>query len=452
MIYNTDISVEEIIKNSVQEAKLGEQKKRRSRIYKLLDFYSGNNIDKYVGEFFEAQAFREIPPYNTNITKRFINKLSKIYTLGAKRKVNSVYDSLTIKKDARMTHLERMTRLLGTVATQIVFKENYGKPCFEYRPVYYFDVFLADPFTPKAIMYPLLMNTDDVNLVNECEYAYWDEERYIHYDEDGNILQEYEHGYGILPFLFTHRNEQLDSFFVEGANDICGANLQANITLTELQLGLRSQMFGQAYTTGVYSDKPIERIGSDKILDLPEGATFNIVSPGGDPISAIEAVKFQIDLVAQNNHLYVQFAQDGGETPSGIALQIKSIDLHESYVDDKKIWLMYEHELYEIEKTIAAYNNIKLPEKMGVDFNEIEYPKTVQDQIAWHSFMLENNLTSLPELYVKYNNDYDKKEAIKIIEENMELNGAKEEPTEQEPANNITGSIFNQARQRATNN
>jgi hypothetical protein len=113
---------------------------------------------------------------------------------------------------------------------------------------------------------------------------------------------------------------------------------------------------------------------------------------------------------------------------------------------------MYEHELYEIEKTIAAYNNIKLPEKMGVDFNEIEYPKTVQDQIAWHSFMLENNLTSLPELYVKYNNDYDKKEAIKIIEENMELNGAKEEPTEQEPANNITGSIFNQARQRATNN
>ena len=215
-------------------------------------------------------------------------------------------------------------------------------------------------------------------------------------------------------------------------------------------------MFGQAYTTGVYSEKPIERIGSDKILDLPEGATFNIVSPGGNPQSVIEALKFQIELVAQNNHLYVQFAQDGGETPSGIALKIKSIDLHESYTDDKKLWEMYEYELYEIEKTIASYNNIKLPEKIGIDFNEIEYPQTVQDQISWNNWRLETNLTSLPELYVKYNKDYNLKQAEKQIEKNKELNGTKEEPKEEsgeeKPANNITGSLFDQARQRTANN
>ena len=456
MIYNTNMSVEEIIKKSVQEAKLQEQRRKREQIRKLLDFYSGTNIEKYVHEFFDSAAFSEIPCYNANITKRFINKLSKIYTVGAQRKVNIQYDNLTIKKDARMKHIERMTRLVGSVATQIIYKEHNGMPYFDYRPVYYFDVHLSDPFTPSAIMYPLLSNTDDISYVEKLQYAYWDAERYIHYDENGNILNEYEHGYGILPFLFTHRNEQLDSFFVEGAHDICGANLQTNITLTELQLGLRFQMFGQAYTTGVYSEKPIERIGSDKILDLPEGATFNIVSPGGNPQSVIEALKFQIELVAQNNHLYVQFAQDGGETPSGIALKIKSIDLHESYTDDKKLWEMYEYELYEIEKIIAAYNNIKLPEKIGVDFNEIEYPQTVQDQISWNNWRLETNLTSLPELYVKYNKDYNLKQAEKQIEKNKELNGTKEEPKEgseeEKPANNITGSLFDQARQRTANN
>ena len=213
---------------------------------------------------------------------------------------------------------------------------------------------------------------------------------------------------------------------------------------------------GQAYTTGVYSEKPIERIGSDKILDLPEGATFNIVSRGGNPQSVIEALKFQIELVAQNNHLYVQFAQDGGETPSGIALKIKSIDLHESYTDDKKLWEMYEYELYEIEKTIAAYNGITLPEKIGIDFNEIEYPQTVQDQISWNNWKLETNLTSFPELFVKYNKDYNLKQAEKQIEKNKELNGTQEEPKEEsgeeKPANNITGSLFDQARQRTTNN
>ena len=431
MIYNTNMSVEEIITESVKEAKLQAQKIRRDQIRKLLD-------------------------YNANISKRFINKLSKIYTVGAKRKVNPQYDSLTIKKDTRMKHIERMTRLVGSVATQVIYKEHNGTPYFEYRPVYYFDVHLSDPFTPSAIMYPLLMNTDDIGYTEKLQYAYWDAERYIHYDEDGNIIDEYKHGYGVLPFLFTHKNEQLDSFFVEGANDICGANLQTNITLTELQLGLRFQMFGQAYTTGVYSEKPIERIGSDKILDLPEGATFNIVSPGGNPQSVIEALKFQIELVAQNNHLYVQFAQDGGETPSGIALKIKSIDLHESYTDDKKLWEMYEYELYEIEKTIAAYNGITLPEKIGIDFNEIEYPQTVQDQISWNNWRLETNLTSLPELYVKYNKDYNLKQAEKQIEKNKELNGTQEEPKEEsgeeKPANNITGSLFDQARQRTTNN
>ena len=48
------------------------------------------------------------------------------------------------------------------------------------------------------------------------------------------------------------------------------------------------------------------------LIDLPEGATFDIVSPQGNIESVIENIKFQVDLVAQNNHLYVQFAQDGG--------------------------------------------------------------------------------------------------------------------------------------------
>jgi len=444
MIYNQQISAEEIIKKSLEEFKLNRDKMRRKEIRKLLDFYTGAEIEKYVYDFFQADQFREIPCYNANITRRFINKLSQIYTVGAKRKVNNQYDLLTLKKDVRFKHIERMTRLLGTVATQVIWKEHNGMPYFEYRPVYYFSVHLKDAYTPSAIMYPLLMNIDDIAYTEKVEWAYWDEGVYIHYDEDGAIISEYEHGYGILPFVFTHKEDQVDEFFVEGASDICGANLQANITLTELQLGHRFQMFGQAYTTGVYTDKPMQRMGSDRILDLPEGGSFDIVSPGGDPMAVIESLKFQIELVAQNNHLYVQFAQDGGETPSGLALRIKDLDRFEDYTDDIELWRNYEHEFYNVEKEIAEYNNISLPEKFGIDFNEIEYPKTVQDQVAWNDWMLANNMTSLPELYMKYNKDYDIKQAEKKIEENKGLNGTKEETT--------TGSLFTQARTRVENN
>ena len=444
MIYNNNMTAEEIIKQSVKDAKQYNQKMRRRWVRRMLDYYGGNGTADYIEGYFSSAAFKEIPCYNANFTRRFINKMSRIYTVGTSRNVNNQYDQLTIKKDARFKHIERMTRLMGTVATQVIYKEVNGMPYFDYRPVYYFDVHLEDPFTPSAIFYPLLMQPDDVSYTENLEYAYWDENVHIHYDKDGNVINEYEHGYGVLPFVFTHREEQIDDFFVEGASDICGANLQTNITLTELQLGLRFQMFGQAYTTGVYTDAPVQRLGSDRILNLPEGANFDIISPGGDPQKVIEALKFQIELVAQNNHLYVQFAQDGGETPSGIALRIKDLDRFEDYQDDLDLWRAYEHEFYHVEREIASYNNINLPEKIGIDFNEVDYPKTVQDQIAWNDWMLQNNMATQAELFIKYNKDYDLKQAQKKIEENKEINDTREETT--------TGSLFAQARTRVENN
>lgn len=413
-------TVEDIIRESVKDTKLNKQKSRRDWVRKMLDYYGGNYTTQYIEDYFSSEAFREIPPYSANFTRRFINKMSRIYTVGADRNVNKQYELLTIKKDARMKHVERMTRLMGTVATQVIYKEFNGMPYFDYRPVYYFDVHLDDPFTPSAIMYPLLMQPDNISYAEDLEWAYWDKEVYIHYDGDGAIIEEYRHGYGVLPFIFTHREEQVDEFFVDGANDIVDCNEQVNIAMTEMQLGLRFQMFGQPYMTGVDSDKRIERAGSDQILDLPEGATYDIASPSGDINAVIENIKFQLDLVAQNNHLYVQFAQDGGETPSGIALKIKDLERFEDYQDDIELWKMYEHELYHVEKAIAKYNGISLPEKLKLDFNEPEYPKTIQDQISLDEHRLKHYMLDEPDLLMEYNKDLSRKEAEKVVEKNKE--------------------------------
>ena len=416
-------TVEEIIAESIKEYKLGQSKARRREIYKLIDYYSGTETQKYIQRFFDADAFREIPVYSANFTKRFINKMSRIYNVGANRNVSSRYDELTVKKDAKMKHIEKMTRLVGTVATQVIYRDDSEMPHFDYRPVYYFDVHMEDnPFVPTAITYPILHNVSEVYDTRNLEYAYWDKSIYAHYDSNGNIIDEYEHGYGVIPFVFTHRENQIDSFFVEGACDIVDCNEQVNITMTELQLGLRFQMFGQPFVTGVYSDKGMKRTGSDSILDLPEGATFGIASPGGDIQSVIESVKFQVDLVAQNNHLYVQFAQDGGEVPSGIALKIKDLERFEDYQDDIELWRMYEHELYHIERAIAGYNGISLPNELKLDFIEPEYPKSVQDQILMDNHSLQNNLMTQPQLMQKYNKDLSIEEATEIVKANKQEN------------------------------
>ena len=288
------LTPEEIIKNSLSNFKKEQSKARREEVRKSLDYYSGSLTEQYIEPYFKSDAFQEIPHYNTNIVKKFINRMSKIYTIGAKRNVSKKYEELTEVKNARMKQMERMTRLLGTCATYVMFNEE--KQEFDYRPIYYFEPYFGDNvYKPEAIVYPMMHGHADTSDTQELQYAYWDSQICVKFDENGNILEEVNHNLGILPFVFTHREEQLDSFFVEGASDLVSANEHVNITMTEMQLGLRFQMFGQPVISGLITDNNQVRVGSDEILSLPEGSSYNIVSPQGSVESVIENIKWQIE-------------------------------------------------------------------------------------------------------------------------------------------------------------
>ena len=413
-----------LIQESLKDQKMLYAQDRRNAIYKLLDYYAGDNTAQYIEDRFSADAFREIPVSEFNVTRRMIDRMSRIYTLGATRNVNKTYDSMTMKKPHKMKHMEKMTRLIGTIATQVVFKQ-YPEPHFNYNPVYYFDAYFdQDPFVPYAITYPMVQNVHDVSDTKKLNYCYWDDKQYLIYDEDGNIIFEQVHNYGIIPFVFTHREHHLNEFFVTGAYDICAANEQINILLTEAALGMRFQMFGQYVIEGMYEEEKIMRAGSSEIMVIPEPAKMDIKSPQANVRDAIDLVKAILDLTAQNNHLWITFAEDGkSDRPSsGIALKIKDLERFEDYQDDVELWELYERELYSVEKVIAEANGIKLPEKMGLRFNEPDYPMSAQDQIAVDTFMLSNNLITQKDLMLKYNKHLTEGEAEKLVNENKEAN------------------------------
>jgi hypothetical protein len=254
------------------------------------------------------------------------------------------------------------------------------------------------------------------------QWEYWSAESYGMMDAEGKMLTEIENPYGIIPFVFTHREDQIDSFFVEGASDIVNCNEQVNIALTEMNLGMRFNMFGQPWVTGLRADQSMLRAGSNTILDMGEDGAYNITSPSGNIMEAIENIKFQMELVAINNHLWIQFAESGGEVPSGISLMIKDMERKEDYYDDIALWRMYEQDFYNVERVIAGYNGINLPEQFGVDFEEIDYPKTVQDQILKDQFDIQNNLTTRAKIMVRDNKDLTVEQAQSIINENKSVN------------------------------
>jgi hypothetical protein len=433
--------IEQLIRDKLTETKLMNSQVKREEIRKFLDYYSGTATESYIKSYFSGDAFSEIPPSVTNFTRKFINKISRIYTLGANRTVGDsteAYNALIPTKDVRMKHSERMTRLLGTIANRVFWNDN----AFDYRPIYYFETYFGDnPFKPEAIIYPLLNKTADLSNTVGLQWGYWDADKYAVLDEDGKVLNESENPYGILPFVFTHREDQIDSFFVEGASDIINCNEQVNIGLTEMNLGMRFNMFGQPWVRGMRSDQQSMRTGSNEILDMGDEGEYHITSPSGNVAEAINNIKFQIELVASNNHLWIQWAESGGEVPSGISLMIKDLERKEDYFDDIALWRLYEKDFYSVERTIAEYNGIMLPEDFGIDFEEVEYPTTIQDQILKDQFNLEQNLITRAKIMVRDNKDLSEEQAQGIIDANRQTNDSESKQ-----------SIFAQFRQEAGQN
>ena len=414
--------MEKVLKDKLLETKLMMSHARRNEIRKHLDYYSGVSTDQYINNYFTGDAFNEIPPTLTNFTRKFINKISRIYSLGAKRTAGDSserYAELIPTKDVRMKHSERMTRLLGTVANRVYWMDGV----FDYRPIYYFEAYFDEnPFEPSAIIYPLLNSTADLSNTADLQWEYWDSEKYGVMNEEGELMSEIPNPYGIIPFVFTHREDQIDSFFVEGASDIVNCNEQVNIALTEMNIGMRFNMFGQPWVTGLRADQSMLRAGSNTILDMGEDGAYNITSPAGNIDEAINNIKFQMELVATNNHLWITWAESGGEVPSGISLMIKDMERKEDYYDDIALWRMYEKQFYNVERVIAEYNGISLPEEFGVDFEEVEYPKTVQDQILKDEFDIKNNLITRAKIMVRDNKDLTVAQAQLIIDENRSIN------------------------------
>lgn len=450
-LYDTNNYALNLIKQSIKNMKYSNNQSRYNFIDKLLDYYQGDDTGKYIQKYFKATAFQEIPLMSYNVTKRMIDKMSRIYTLGASRTLsdkNEEYGSLTRFKDFKLKHIEKMTKLVGTIAVQVSWKKNAsGLHHFEYTPFYKFDVILNpdNPLDPISIIYPMLMPSDDSTVAPDPLYCLWNHEYKIIYDGNMNELEIYKNPYGRIPFVFFHRDHQIDNFFCYPAFDIISVNEMINILFSEMNLGMRFQMFGQYVATGLYQDEKIQRAGSDEIIVMPEGTDLSIVSPSVNVSDALKLARAMLELVAQNNHLNISFSETNKDRPSsGIALKIKDLEKFEDYQDDLEIFAHHERSLFDLEHTIALVNRFNLPFNFGVDFNEPEYPMMVQDEIAWNTWLLDNNMTTRAKLLQKYNKDLNDYQAQAELKENEKNNGQQQQPQQQQ------GSIFERLRARTT--
>ena len=104
--------------------------------------------------------------------------------------------------------------------------------------------------------------------------------------------------------------------------------------------------------------------------------------------------------------------------------QLKDLERHEDFIDDKELYRQYEKDFYKVEYALSQINNLGLPEpsQFKVDFSEVEYPMTTQDKIMLNEYKLKHNLTTQAELLADENRDLSIEDAIQVIADNKSMN------------------------------
>ena len=385
--------------------------------YRALSYYEGmrGEMENDLSKYFPMKSL-EIPMVCQNITSKLVNSRAIGYKDPPER-TNEKYLEFVTDLDQTMITAERLTYLLGSHLLKSRFNEETGK--IEYDQIIEFEpIFLPRARQPFAYVYPLYNHGQSRD--QEVVYAYWSAEEHYLIHQNGNIESINDQNvnpYGILPFTICHRYPYTTDFMRNGADDILNANLMVNMLMTELGLAMRLQALGQPVISGVDQMNQVS-LGVDKPMVLPEQASFEFVSPGGDLSKYIDSIRFYVDSVAYNNNLKVKWSVGRESFVSGEALKMAEIDLTESIKGDyQMIWRGVEQRRFETDRAILATHGVNITEDYAVDFTEPRFPLTAQEERAQWDWEWNNNLATKEDYLRKYNPDASEEEIAEMAEQ-----------------------------------
>jgi len=428
------MSANETLFHAWNQHQKDKEDKRLKNVQKLIDFYN-NDQKEYLKDYLKLKDLDDFPFYETGLTKKIVNKISEVYKTAPLRffgeKRSDTYESLTKKKNIAMKTIERQANLLGVVGVRPYIKD--GK--FDYMLLRSMSATLKG-IEPTGVKF--LIADNGMNRL----YEYWTpENRYI-LDENNKKVDGKAYGfedeknpYGVIPFVFCQNSYIIDDFYNTGnnADDIVNANEQISLMLSEMAHKYRYTAFNPIWGKGKVDDNAIQ-FGYDKILwiDDPEGNVGNL-SIDHKFMDDVETIKFQIQLIERNHNLSINWGISGNT--SGFSLVIQNIDHQDDLLDRRGICIGWENDLLEMERIVGKKHGIVVPDKdFRVDFQELNFPLSIEEQNKKWQFELDNGLASKADYWRAQNPDMTDEQVQakidKIAKENKEFEEAsRTEPT-----------------------
>lgn len=416
-----DLSQQAVLK-SVVDAGQNYLAQQNYDMMESLDFYYNQNLDKHIEQWFASESLSQVPPFLGTCVPRFAKARMMIYRDSAKRllggEINDDYNQLAYRLNSKVRELSELAWLLGCCHFKSHYNERKNRLEYEILPNVQ-EYYVTGETEPFAYSYEI----ESVDPTRK-RFVFWSEERdgvegmHFEYDEKGSRYaignnSEMINPYGIAPISKV--------MFNRASYDVTRVSMHIMIAMTEIALSIRFKL-GQPVFTGLEDGQSKLSAGIDNAYLLPEGASFQYVSPAGSLVEMIEGVKSMANQVAENNQLRIRWGESGGNVPSGEALRIMEIENLETRKSDIPVFREFEQQRYEIDRRILEVHNIvNLPEEYSVDFGEISFPLSPREEREMLSWKLDNNIISQKDLLLYYNSDMTDEEL------EMKLSGIMEE-------------------------
>tara|TARA_R110002012_G_C11642695_1_gene610803 strand:+ start:408 stop:1772 length:1365 start_codon:yes stop_codon:yes gene_type:complete len=397
---------EQIILATIAKAEQQFKEQEQAERMTALDFYYNINMDKHLEQWFSSDSLSQIPTYPQKIVPRFARARMMLYKEPPIRLIggeeNEDYKKIAYMLDSQTKQFSELAWLLGSCHMKSRFNERKQRLEYELLPLVK-EYYLNGESEPYGYSYEI----DKVNNKDRM-FVFWSEDRdgvqgmHFKFDQKGRRFavegnEDMINPYGIVPISRV--------IYPASSFDVIRSAVQIGIAMTEIALSVRSRL-GQPVFTGIDEGQSVIKSGIDSAIILPEGATFQYVSPSGGINEMIEGVKTFANNTAENNHLRIRWGESGGNSPSGEALRILEIENLESRESDIPYFKEWEHNRFNIDRTILdIHSALSLSEDLSIDYGEITYPMSIDQELKMLEWKLSKGIMTKRELLLYFNPD-----------------------------------------------
>lgn len=411
-----DLSLQTIVQSLKDYIDTSHYNESEDRL-KVMNYYEGINLEEEVMKYFDPNALHFAPTLTLNITKKLIDARYIAYKSAPERMADDRYLERLGDLDQDMIEVDRLTGLLGTIAVLRYYDED--KDRLDSHIITDFEpIFEQNNPDPIGIVYPLFSHGD--MKAEEQQFVYWSNESHFKIKKSGEVIHvndEDINPFGVVPIVYSHLYPMLGNEFIRTGKGkmVANANLMYNVFGTQLSLGNMYQSLGQSVLTGVDESTRL-KMDVSKMLVLPEGANYSIVSPSGSLDQIRQNMKFIIETTADALHLKMKWGDDTSST-SGEHQRIMEVDLTEAVMADFERFRKFEKQRFQLDKTILETNNININDEYSVDFSEPHIPASPQQEREEWLWKWDNGLASKKDWFKHYNPDFTDEQIDEVMAE-----------------------------------